>query len=686
MNEEKHNNALNNNDLKNTSGDDIQKSENVNDQANIDAQAQDQSKTDDSSAAEKTSENSESAPSKENISEEKVAEKNHSNDAPEASVKEEEEKSDAKAENETSDEKEAETLPDYTNFSKSELLDALKEAVDSEDIAIARNKIDVIKSSFYKLRHQEIADLKRIHVDGGLDPNEFDAPKDKDETYLKELLDIFKDKKAKFNAEQEKVKLVNLAKKQEIIEKIKVLANGEESMKKTFEEFRALQAEWKSIGNVPKEEASELWNSYNMQVERFYDFIKINNEMRDLDFKKNLEMKIELCEKAEKLLLEPKIVQAYKSLQDLHDLWKETGPVPKEKRDEIWERFSLASKEINKKHQEHFIQKKEERENNLKTKEALCEKAEVIANQNFEKMKDWNERTNEIMELQKVWKTIGMVPQKHNAAIYERFRSACNLFFDKKQSFFKEIKSEFDDNLQKKIDICVRAEAIQNNTNWNETRDEILKLQEEWKTIGSVPKKQSDEVWKRFRGACNSFFEARDNYFKGRKNEEKENLDKKTTLIDEIKAFKPSEDKAENLKALQNFQSAWTQIGFVPRKDKDKLQKAYKQAIEDAFQGLDMSLAGLNNAQFQKQVDEWTEADDQQKIQGERQRLNQKISKINEDITLWENNMSFFTGSSSGSLLNNVKKKIEKAKKDKSQLQDKRKILDLALRKLKKEE
>ena len=578
---------------------------------------------------------------------------------------------------------EEEDTPDYSEFTKAQLLDELREIVQSDDISRNRKHVDIIKSCFYKLRNEELSELKKLHTEAGKDIIDFEAPKDQDETYLKELLEDFRQKKAKYNAEQDKIKEENLQKKHEIIEKIKVLANGEESLQKTFEEFRSLQNEWKEIGIVPKEAARDLWSNYNMQVERFYDFIKINNELRDLDFKKNLGTKIELCEKAEKLLIEPKVVKAYKDLQKLHDTWRETGPVPKEKREEIWERFSLASKEINRKHQEYFIQKKEERENNLKTKNALCEKAEIIANQNFENVKEWNERTNEILEIQKVWKTIGMVPQQHNNTIYERFRSACNLFFDKKQEFFKQRKSEFDDNLQKKIDICVRAEAIQNDTNWNKTRDEILKLQEEWKTIGPISKKQSDDVWKRFRTACNAFFDNRDKHFKSKKEEEQKNLDLKKAVLEKIKAFKPSEDKAENLNSLQAFQGEWTQIGFVPMREKEKLQEEYKKAIKNAFEGLDMSLAGLNNVQFQKQVNEWIEAGDERKINGERQRLNQKISKLKEDIVLLENNMSFFTGSSSGSLLNNVKKKIEKTKSEKDRLLEKRKILDLALRNLK---
>jgi hypothetical protein len=574
---------------------------------------------------------------------------------------------------------------DYSTFSKQELLENLKDIIQNEDVETSRVNVESIKARFYKIRNAELSELKKLHFESGKDIADFVPPRDEDEVYLKELLSDYKQKKADFLSELEKEKNENLKRKEAIIEKIKVLANGEESLQKTFEEFRELQKEWKEIGVVPKESVKSLWSNYNLQIERFYDFIKINNELRDLDFKKNLEAKIEICEKAEKLLLEPKIVNAYKLLQEYHDLWREIGPVPQEKRDEIWERFSLASREINKKHQEYFLEKKEERENNLNAKIALCEKAEIIANENYEAIKDWNDKTNEILEIQKVWKTIGMVPQKQNNEIYDRFRTACNLFFEKKQDFFSIRKSEFDDNLQKKLDLCIQAEALQNDTNWNNTRDQIMKLQEEWKAIGPIPKKQSDEVWKRFRKACDTFFSTRVSHFKQRKEEEKGNLEKKLKIIENIKHFKASEEKTENLKALQEFQNEWTKIGFVPKRDKEKLQTEYKQALEKAFEGIDMSLSSLNNSQFEKQVEDWIKVKDESKIQSERQKINTKISKIKEDIVLWENNMSFFTGSSSESLLKDVKKKIQKSTKETDNLKEKRKILDIALRNLKQE-
>lgn len=576
-----------------------------------------------------------------------------------------------------------ESMPDYTSMSKEELLQHLKKLVIDEDVPGNKARIDAIKSAFYKIRNNEIAGLKRLHVENGGNPLEFEPPHDKDEVYLKELLEDFKKKKAEHNKKLESIKQENLKKKQEIIEKIKVLANGEESLDKTFTEFKNLQKEWQSIGNVPKEKASDLWASYNMQVERFYDFIKINKELRDLDFKKNMEAKIALCEKAEKLLLESDIINAWKTLQAYHDEWRETGPVPQEHRDELWQRFSKATREINKKHQEHFLNKKEEQNKNLNAKTALCEKAEELAGQNITSIREWNEKTDEILKIQKVWKTIGMVPKKHNQPIYERFRSACNVFFDKKHDFFKTLHGEREDNLQKKTDLCIQAEALKDSTDWNKTRDALIELQKQWKQIGPVPKKDSDAVWKRFRAACDHFFTARNEHFKNKKENEKANAEEKRKIIEEIKKFEASDDKNKNLKAIQDFQKRWSDIGFVPLKEKDKLQKEFRKAIDDLFEKLNMSDKNLNQLQFQSQVDLWVQENDIRKLENERKQLNQKLAKIKEDIVLLENNMSFFSNSSNNSVLKDVEEKINKARKNQKNMLEKRKILDLAIRNLK---
>ncbi|MGC9332171.1 MAG: DUF349 domain-containing protein, partial [Bacteroidales bacterium] len=457
----------------------------------------------------------------------------------------------------TNQDDKSENMPDFTSMSKEELLQHLKELVVEKDIPGTKAHIDAIKNAFYKIKNAEIADLKRLHIESGKDPIEFEPPHDKDEVYLKELLDDYKKQKAEYNKKIEEKKLENLNKKLEIIDKIKVLANGEESLDKTFTEFKNLQKEWQSIGNVPKEKASDLWASYNMQVERFYDFIKINKELRDLDFKKNMDAKIALCEKAEKLLLETDIINAWKTLQAYHDEWREIGPVPREHRDELWDRFSKVSREINKKHQELFLKKKEEQNNNLNAKTALCEKAEELASLNITSINEWNEKTEEILKIQKVWKTIGMVPKKHNQQIYERFRTACNVFFDKKHEYFKEQNNIKEENLQKKTDLCIQAEALKNDTEWNKTRDTFIELQKQWKKIGPVPKNEGYAIWKRFSSACNHFFTAMDEHFKNKTKNEKENAVEKRKIIEEIKNFEVCDDKNKNLEAIQNFQARW---------------------------------------------------------------------------------------------------------------------------------
>jgi hypothetical protein len=587
---------------------------------------------------------------------------------------------------ETKQESNENSMPDFTNMPKEELLQYLKVLVLEKNIPGTKARIDAIKSAFYKIKNAEIADLKRLHVESGKDPIEFEPPHDREEVYLKELLEDYKKQKAKYNKEIERVKDENLDKKLAIIEKIKVLANGEESLDKTFEEFKNLQKKWQTIGNVPKEKALGLWASYNLQVERFYDFIKINKELRDLDFKKNMETKIKLCEKAEKLILEPDVIKAWKSLQAYHDEWRETGPVPQEQRDELWERFSKASREINKQHQALFLEKKEEQNKNLNAKIALCEKAEELAGTNISSIREWNEKTDDILKIQKVWKTIGMVPKKHNQPVYERFRAACNVFFDKKHDFFKERHGEQEENLQKKTDLCIQAEALKDNTEWNKTRDQLIEIQKQWKKIGPVPKKESDAIWKRFRDACDHFFSARDEYYKHKDENEKKNAEEKRKIIEEVKNFKPFDDKNKNLDAIQDIQSRWSEIGFVPIKEKDRLNKEYRKAIDDVFNKLNMSKKSLDQIQFQALVDSWVETDDIRKIKDEQKILNQKLKKNKEDIVLLENNISFFSNSSNNSVLDDVKKKIEKAKIHQEIMLEKRKIVDITLRKLNKNE
>lgn len=573
---------------------------------------------------------------------------------------------------------------DYSNLSKEDLLNTLKQLLREKPVNRIKRDVEEIKKHYYRLRNNEVEAIKRKFIDTGEDEINFEIPKDTDEAYLKELLEDYRKLKTEYLEALEQVKLDNLARKKEIIEKIGILANGEESLNNTFNEFKDLQKQWNDIGPVPHSESKDLWHSFNLQVERFYDYIKINNELRDLDFRKNLEFKVELCEKAESLLLESSIVEAYKKLQDLHNLWRETGPVPLKDREEIWERFQVITREINKRHQEHFIKIKEEREMNLRQKEVLCEHAESLAKQERKSIKDWNEQTRQILDFQKMWKTIGMVPSSVNTPVYNRFRTACNKFFEEKKEYFLKIREEQNNNLQLKTDLCVQAESMQDSTDWKKTTDAFLSLQKKWKTIGPVPQKQNEIIWKRFRKACNHFFEAKSDFFKNRQLELNDNLEAKEKLIAEIKSYEPSKDHSENVQKIKEFQNKWTEIGFVAFREKEKLQKEYRDAIDFLYKKLNMSKDVVDLTKYRERMELFGEGRELEKLRKERSFILQKMKAIESDITLWENNLSFFSGSA-GDLLKDVNKKLEKARLELENLAEKKKIIDLTERTIKNE-
>jgi hypothetical protein len=583
----------------------------------------------------------------------------------------------------SSDEEEG-ALVDYSTQSKEELLNALKQLLREKPVNSIKRDVEEIKKQYYRLRNNEVESIKRKFIATGEDEINFEIPKDTDEAYLKELLEDYRKLKSDYLEALEQVKYDNLARKKEIIDKIGILANGEESLNNTFNEFKDLQRQWNEIGPVPHSESKDLWHSFNLQVERFYDYIKINNELRDLDFKKNLEFKVELCEKSESLLLEANIVEAYKKLQDFHNLWRETGPVTLKNREEIWERFQVITREINKRHQEHFIKIKEEREMNLKQKEVLCEHAEALAKQERRTIKDWNEQTRQILDFQKMWKTIGMVPSSVNTPVYNRFRAACNKFFEEKKDYFLKIREEQNNNLQLKTDLCIQAESMQDSTDWKKTTDTFLSLQKKWKTIGPVPQKQNEYIWKRFRKACNHFFEAKSEFFKNRQLELNDNLKAKEKLIAEIKAYEPSKDHSENVQKIKEFQNKWTEIGFVAFRDKENLQKDYREAIDFLYKKLNMSKDVVDLTKYRERMELFGEGRELEKLRKERSFILQKMKAIESDITLWENNLSFFSGSA-GDLLKDVNKKLEKAREELENLAEKKKIIDLTERTIKNE-
>jgi hypothetical protein len=587
-------------------------------------------------------------------------------------------------ETEIIDNNELSSADSYSNLSKEEILTKLRYLIHETNVEETRKEIESLKAQYYKNLKLEYDKIKQELKDTTGNDVEIDKPKDETEDYLKELLADYRLKKAELAKQQEEQKIHNLKLKEEIIEKIKGLANSEESLHKTFAEFKSLQEEWTNIGPVPNSETNILWKNYQLQIERFYDLVKINKELRDLDFKRNLEQKVELCEKAEELLIAQDIIAAYKQLQEYHNLWKELGPVPHDKREEIWDRFSITSKKIRQAYQDHFEKLKEERNANYEQKVILCEKAEsILAENNPESSKNWAELSEQVLELQKIWKTIGMVPSNVNTEIYERFRTACNKFFEAKKEFFGVINDELHVNLQKKIELCISAESIKENTEWKKTTELFLDLQKKWKEIGAVPKKNSDQIWKRFRAACDYFFNAKSTFYSNIDSEQKENLKKKEDLIEEIKAFSPTASQTDNIAKLKEFQNRWTEIGYVASSQKDRLYAEFKKLIGELYDKMKVDRESLELSNFNSRIESLKGSGSIESLSRERSRILQQIQEKNTEILQIENNMGFFS-SGSDSIIKEFKKKIEKAESEIKMLKDKKKAIDLAERELKK--
>ncbi len=421
-----------------------------------------------------------------------------------------------------------------------------------------------------------------------------------------------------------------------------------------------------------------MWETYHHHVEAFYDFIRINQELRDLDFKKNLEAKIELCEKAEELLLDTNIVESFRKLQDLHEQWREVGPVPADMRVEIWDRFKEATAKINKKHQEYFIQLKSEQKKNLEAKTALCEKAEEYNNLEIETHKEWVDYSHELMDLQKVWKTIGFAPKKDNVKIYKRFREACDAFFDRKREYYNSLKEEQNNNLQLKTELCMQAETLSESTEWKKTMEELIALQKRWKEIGPVPHKHSDKIWKRFRAACDKFFERKAQHYSEIDDSFENNLLKKQELIREIEEFQNTDNAEDCLQKLKEFQRRWAEIGFVPIKDKDEIHEKYRQAINRKFDQLKIDDHRKNMLKFKTKIDNYLgKPNGMHRIRMEREKYVARLKQMENDIVLWENNIGFFTRSRNAeSMIKEVETKIEKAKKNIDLLNKKINIID----------
>jgi len=567
---------------------------------------------------------------------------------------------------------------DYANLSEIELINELRILLQNDDFESIKDNVDAIKISFFRRYRANIEAQKAAITEAGGNLEEFKAEADPYELDLRNLLKQYQDIRSEHNKKIDETKEANLQKKYEIIEEIKALINNKESINKTFHDFRDLQNRWREIGLVPQAKLKDLWDTYHHHVENFYDFIKINKELRDLDLKKNLEIKMEICEKSEELLVEPSIIKAFNILQKYHEQWREVGPVPRDKKDELWERFKAATSIINKKHQDYFEGRKSDQKKNLDAKIALCEKVEEIAASEIDAHRDWDDRSKELIELQKVWRTIGFAPKKDNNKIYERFRIASDKFFDRKREFYNQNKEEQQNNLQLKTDLCVQAEALKDSTDWKKTADEFINIQRAWKEIGPVPRKFSDVIWKRFRAACDYFFENKSKHFSSIDGEQSDNLRRKKELLEEVKQFTLSGDDNADLDKLKDFQRRFTDIGHVPFRDKDAIQNDFRDVINRHFDTLRIDEKRRNLMKFKNKVANNTSSGKgQNKNRFEREKYMTKLKQMETDLALLDNNIGFFANTKNASaLIEDVNQKIISTKEKIEFLKEKIRIMD----------
>lgn len=547
-------------------------------------------------------------------------------------------------------------------LTKEEILNRLQALVDAP-IETVRGEVESLKQAYYKIRRNEVDELRKAFVEQGGDEKDFTAPEDTQENFLKELLGSYKEKKAAYLAEEEKQKAENYEIKLQLIEQLKMLCESQDDFNKLYNEFKDVQQKWKEIKLVPEEHANELWKEYQTYSEAFYDLIKINNQFRDYDFKKNLELKTALCEAVEKLQDEKDIISAFHQLQKLHQQWREIGPVAKELREELWGRFKAASTVINKRHQQHFENLKAKEQENLVAKTAICEEIEGIDYAALQTFKDWDEKNNEVLALQQKWRTIGFTPKKHNTKIFERFRAACDVFFTKKTEFYKSIKAEMEKNLEKKRALCEKAEALKDSTDWKGTTEKMIALQKEWKTIGQVTRRHSDSIWKRFITACDYFFDNKNKNVSSQKSEEQTNLEAKKALIEKVKTMDESLDTEEAITTLKEWIAEWNEIGHVPFKEKDKVYKAFHEAVDAQFDRLKVDQRDRRMKSYRNNVSEMA-GKGKGKLYSERDRLMRTYERMKNDLQTYENNIGFLTISSKGGsgLVKEMERKIEKLK------------------------
>ena len=556
---------------------------------------------------------------------------------------------------------------DFANFELKDLVSRLIELVnEADDILSIKDKVAAIKSNYIqkiKTHKQEVYD--KFIEDGG-NEEEYKSVELPFEGNYKEAFNIYKTKRSSYLKKMEQEKEANLIKKEELLEKLREMIKSDEPLKKTYDEFKNLQEQWRQIGMIPQGKVKNLWENYHFLVDQFFDKVQISRELRDLDLRKNLEEKVKLSEKVEELLLEKSINKSFKLLQEYHDKWREIGSVPMDKKDEIWDRFKAATDQINKRRHEYYEKLHEDQKNNLLLKTALCEKMDEFIEVERNNIKAWNAATEDINSLFAEWKTLGPAPKKQNDEIWARFKTSMNQFFDNRKKYFKDISEEQMNNYNLKLDICRQAEAAKDSTDWKNSGNELIKLQKQWKEIGSVPRKYSDKIWKRFRAACDHFFNAKSEYFKNIGGIEDANLVLKKELIEKIKAHKFGDKKEENLKAIKEFQKEWSNIGRVPFKELNKIQKDFRKVIDQCLSDLNIDNFEFQNMNLKSKIDGMKDKGEAKKtILREMNFFKTKIDKIQTDVTLWETNMGFFASSKNADLLKQeFEKKIDKAKKE----------------------
>lgn len=558
---------------------------------------------------------------------------------------------------------------------KQEVVERLKEIAASDEAPV-KDEIDLLKTVFYKLHIAEREARLKEYIDGGGNPETYQVVPDQDEETFKAQMAVIREKRAQIMQQQEAEKQANLEKKLKIIEKIKAMTTSPDEAGKSYNEFKELQQQWKDIKNVPADKANELWRNYQLYVEQFYDLLKLNSEAREYDFKKNLEMKTKLCEAAEKLANEEDVISAFHQLQELHQQYREIGPVAKELREEVWARFKAASTVINKRHQQHFEDLRAKEEENLARKTALCEKVEELGKAENKGAADWEKRSKEIIDIQNEWKTIGFAPQKMNVKIFERFRAACDDFFGRKAEYFKALKVTFSENIEKKKALVEKAQALADSTDWKATSDKLIALQKEWKTVGMVPKKLGDQLWQEFLGACNKFFEARNAAGAGQRNEEHANLEKKKGIIEQLKAL--AENAAEATKEkVQALTEEYNKVGHVPYKEKDKLYEAYHEVLDRIYKELNISTKRRRLNDFKANIKNVAKRGEEA-LDNERGRLARRFEQLKQEIQTYENNLGFLNASSKkgNSLIDEMNRKVQHLRDDLELVRQKIKAID----------